>query len=100
MGDSGLSYKLQKPSSSSQAFGPSKQLEVQRIIREKITLVPMVGNILIPINTSIRNCCAQFYKPELDSRIKAIDRILGKGQIARWYLPWEGTTPYNVKFAG
>jgi hypothetical protein len=35
MGDNGPSYKPQKPSSSSQALGPLKHLEIQQLIEEK-----------------------------------------------------------------
>jgi hypothetical protein len=38
--------------------------------------VPKVGNIWIPIDTNIRNCCSQFYKPKFNDRIKRGDCIL------------------------
>jgi hypothetical protein len=76
MGDYGPSYKPQKLGFSSQALGPLKHLEVQRVIMKKINVVPRVGDIWIPIDTSIKNCCAQFYILELDNRTKARDRIL------------------------
>jgi len=46
--------------------------------------MPKVGHIWIPIHTELRNCCSQFYKPELDDRIKKGNHILrisnyGKG---------------------
>jgi hypothetical protein len=75
MGDNGLSYKPQKLCSS-QALSLLKQLEVQHVITEKITIVLRVGNMWILVDIDIRNYCAQFYKPELDSRIKVIDHIL------------------------
>jgi hypothetical protein len=62
MGDNGPSYKPQKLGLPSQALGPLKHLEVQRVIRKKINAVPRVKDIWIPIATSIRNCCAQFYR--------------------------------------
>jgi len=75
MGDNGPSYRSQKLGSS-QAFGPLKRLEVQRIIREKISTMLKVGDIWIPIDTGIRNFYSQFYKPKLNSRIKEGDCIL------------------------
>jgi len=76
MGDNNPSYKPQKLGFSSQALSPLKHLEVQQVIKEKNIIVPRVGNIWIPINTSIKNCYAKFYKPKLDRRIKARDHIL------------------------
>jgi hypothetical protein len=67
---------LKKPSYISQAFGLLKHLEVQWVIREKIIVVPKVRDIWILVDISVTNCCAQFYRPEFDSGIKARDRIL------------------------
>ncbi len=38
--------------------------------------MPRVGDIWISIDIGIRNCCTQFYKPKLDTRIKEGDYIL------------------------
>ncbi len=37
--------------------------------------MPRVGDIWIPIDIGVRNYCSQFYKPELDNRIKKGDCI-------------------------
>jgi hypothetical protein len=75
MDNNGPSYKPQKLGSSSQALGPLKQVEVQRVIREKIIVVPRVGDIWIPVDTNIKNYCSQFYKPELDNWIEEANHI-------------------------
>jgi hypothetical protein len=54
MGDNGTSYKAQKPSSTSQAFGPLKPLEIQWVAREKITTMLRVGDIWISIDIGIK----------------------------------------------
>ncbi len=54
MGNNGPSYKPQKLSSFSQALGLSKHLEVQLVIKEKITM-PKVGDVWIPIDIGISN---------------------------------------------
>jgi hypothetical protein len=54
MGDNGPSYRSQKLGFS-QAFGPLKHLDVQRIIREKISTMLKVGDISIPIDIGIKN---------------------------------------------
>lgn len=38
--------------------------------------MPRVGDIWIPMETAIRNCCSQLYRPELDDRIKEGNCIL------------------------
>jgi hypothetical protein len=69
------SYKLQRLGSSSQALGPLKQLEVQHVFKERIMSVLRLGHVWVPIDSSVKHCCARFYRPELDSRIKG-DHIL------------------------
>jgi hypothetical protein len=76
---------LKKPSYFSQALGLLKQLEVQWVIREKIIVVPRVGDIWILVDISIRNYCAQFYRPELVSRINAGDHILKIASFGKVY---------------
>ncbi len=71
MGDNGPYYRVQKLGFASQASGPLKHLEVQQVIREKNITLPRVGDIWIPIDIGVRNCCSQFYKPKLEG-----DRIL------------------------
>ncbi len=70
MGNNGPSYKLQKVSHFSQVIGPFKHFEVQQVTKEKITTMPRVRNVWIPIDIGIRNWCSQFYVPESDSNIK------------------------------
>jgi len=55
MGNNGPSYKLQKVSHFSQVIGPFKHFEVQQVTKEKITTVPRVRNVWIPIDIGIRN---------------------------------------------
>jgi hypothetical protein len=45
MGDNGPFYKFQKPGFSSQGLGPLKCLKDQWIIKEKIIVVPRVGDV-------------------------------------------------------
>jgi len=76
MEGSGQSYKLQRLGSSSQALGPLKRLEVQHVFKERIMSVLRLGDVWMPVNNSVKHYCAQFYRPELDSRIKEGDHIL------------------------
>ncbi len=98
MGDSGPSYKAKKLGSTSQAFGPLKCLEVQRVAKEKITTMLKVGDIWIPVDTNIKNCCTQFYKIELNTRITKGNRILKISSSKKGYhmLCWL----YYINFYG
>jgi hypothetical protein len=75
MEGNGQPYKLQILGFFSQALGFLKWLEVQLVFREKITLVPRLGYVWIPVDSSVKHCCAQFYRLEFDIRIKEGDRI-------------------------
>jgi hypothetical protein len=57
-------------------LGPLNKLEDQRLEREKIELIPSVGDIWTPSDVTILGCCVQFYKIKLDDRIKIGDHIL------------------------
>jgi hypothetical protein len=76
MEGNGQSYKLQRLAFSSQALGPLKWLEVQHVFKERIMSVLELGDVSVPIDNNVKHCCAQFYRPELDSRIKQGDHIL------------------------
>ncbi len=53
-----------------------KQFEIQQVIRERIIVVPRVGDISILVDIDIRNCCSQFYRPKLDNWIEEGNCIL------------------------
>ncbi len=53
-----------------------KWLEVEHVSKERITLVPRLGNVWVPVDSNVKHYCTQFYRPELDSRIKEGDCIL------------------------
>jgi hypothetical protein len=76
MDGSGFSYNLMNLISISPILGPLTRLKNRRIIREKNVSIPHIGNILIPINTYLKGCFAQFYYPELDHKIRVGDRVL------------------------
>jgi hypothetical protein len=85
----------------SKAFAFLKQLEVQWVIREKIIVVPRVRNIWILVDTGIRNCCAQFYKPKLDNRIKARNntlKIANFGKVSHMFCWFYCTDLYGHLF--
>ncbi len=54
MDNNGPSYKPQKPSSFAQALGLLKQLGVQWVIKERIIVIPRVGDIWILVDTDIK----------------------------------------------
>jgi hypothetical protein len=49
---------------------------VQQIVKGKITVFPKLGDVWVPIDIGIKNYCAQFYKPDVDNKIKEGDRVL------------------------
>jgi hypothetical protein len=55
MVNNGPSYKPQKPSSFTQALGLLKQLGVQWVIKEKIIVIPRLGDIWILVDNNIKN---------------------------------------------
>jgi len=57
MDDNGPSYKPQKPSSFAQVIGLLKHLGVQRVIKERIIVIPRLGDIWILVDIDIRNRC-------------------------------------------
>jgi hypothetical protein len=57
-------------------LGPLNHLENQSLEREKIKSIPRVGDLWIPLDITILECCAQFYMLEIDDRIKTRGCIL------------------------
>ncbi len=55
---------------------PFNSVEERRLIRGKILYVPQIGDILIPVNKNIKECCVKFYCLELDREIRIRDLIL------------------------
>jgi hypothetical protein len=76
MESNGQSYKLQRLSFSSQALDLLKQLKIQCVFKKRITSVLRLGDVWVPVNSSVKHYCAQFYRPKLDNKIKEGDHIL------------------------
>jgi hypothetical protein len=57
-------------------FGPLSHFENQRLEKEGIKSIPRVGDLWIPLDTTILGCCVQFYMLEIDDRIKIGNHIL------------------------
>jgi hypothetical protein len=69
-------------------------------------LVPKLGDVWVPIDISVKHCCAQFYRPELDSRIKEGECILriaytrGEFHLLCWVFCTYLYGRFNLRYIG
>jgi len=65
------------------ALGPLNQLENQKLKKEKINYILGINDLWIPLDFTIPGCCAQFYKPKIDDKVKVGDCILKISHIGQ-----------------
>jgi hypothetical protein len=65
------------------ALGPLNQLENQKLEKENINYIPRISDLWIPLDFTIPRCCAQFYRPKINDRVKVGDFILKISHIGQ-----------------
>ncbi len=73
MATNGSSFKHENPSSS-QFNGHLEKIEQQKLNR-KLFFCDQVGGYMDPCKSKKVTCCEQFYRPEIDHKIKVGNRI-------------------------
>lgn len=75
--------QLNEQGFSSLALGLLNQLDNQKLKKENINFIPIINDLWIPLDLTILGCCAQFYRPKINDKVKIGDHILKISHIGQ-----------------